>query len=167
MLTTQPNRRKETTVEFKLSQIQWVGIGGAIATFLGMFAPLYGWLTVKITLVSLGWPAAAVGVATAVAAATIIRRQGKSAFCAGLVALGVALYILMRTEVSKASVADRYASKDPGATLIDPLGNGLNAMTDAVLAPQWGWALLLLGIGAILFSSVALVRAARKVTTVP
>jgi hypothetical protein len=164
-MTSQQRQPKEITVEFRLSQVQWMGIGGAIVTFLGMFAPLYDWLTIKITLISLGWPAAAIGVATAVAAATIIRRQGKWAFGAGLVALGVALYVLMRTEVSKASIEDRYPTTDSGGTLIDPLGNGLNSMTDAVLAPQWGWALLLLGIAAILFSSVALARTARKVPT--
>jgi len=140
----------------RLSQIQWIGLAGALATFVGLFTPLYGWLTWQITLASLGWPAIVTGLAAVAAAWFVIRRHGLLSLISGLVALGVALYLLIRTEVDKASMTSQFATADSGDQW--PLGNGVTDMVDAVIAPQWGWAVLLLGIGAILIASVALLR---------
>lgn len=148
--------------DVRLTQIQWIGVAGALATFIGMFAPLYGMLTFRITLASLGWPAIVIGFAAVAAAWLIVRRKGAWSLSAGLIALGVALYLLIRTEFDKASMHDQFPSADPGNEWAYPLGNGLSEMADAVVAPQWGWAVLLLGIGAILLASVALLRTGGK-----
>lgn len=144
--------------DVRLSQIQWIGVAGALATFVGMFAPLYGMLTFRITLASLGWPAIVIGVAAVASAWFIVRRRGGWSLGTGLIALGVLLYLLIRTEMDKASMHDQFPSADPGNTWPGPLANGLDDMVDAVIAPQWGWAVLLLGIGAILLTSIALLR---------
>lgn len=140
----------------RLSQIQWIGLAGAAATFVGLFTPLYGWLTWQITLASLGWPAIVTGIAAVAAAWFIVRRHGLLSLISGLVALGVSLYLLIRTEVDKASMTSQFPAADSGDEW--PLGNGVTDMVDAVIAPQWGWAVLLLGIAAILISSVAMMR---------
>jgi len=144
--------------DVRLSQIQWIGLGGALAAFVGLFTPLYGMLTFRITMASLGWPAVVIGVASVAAAWFIIRRMGALSLLSGLVALGVALYLLIRTEVDKASMNDQFPSTNTGSDWSTPLGNGMNNMVDAVIAPQWGWAVLLLGIGAIVVASFGLIR---------
>ena len=146
-----------THMNLRLTQVQWIGVGGALATFVGMFAPLYSVLTIKITLVSLGWPAAVVGTSMALAAAAIIERWGKWSLGAGLAALGVSLYVLITTEVGKPGVGE-FPYGGSGSESGDAFARGLNEIADAALAPQWGWAVLAVGIGAVLFSSFALVR---------
>ena len=145
----------------RLSQIQWIGLGGALAAFVGLFTPLYGMLTFRITMASLGWPAVVIGVASVAAAWFIIRRTGLLSLASGLIALGVALYLLIRTEIDKASMTDQFPATDTGNDWSAPLSNGMNDMVDAVIAPQWGWAVLLLGIGAVVVCSLALMRSGR------
>lgn len=145
----------------RLSQIQWIGLGGALASFVGLFTPLYGMLTFRITMASLGWPAVVIGVASAAAAWFIVRRRGLLTLASGVVALGVALYLLIRTELDKASMTDQFPSTNTGNDWSTPLSNGMNDMVDAVIAPQWGWAVLLLGIGAVLVCGMGLMRSVR------
>lgn len=143
----------------RLSQVQWIGVVGSLAVLLGMFTPLYGMLVYRITLVGLGWPAIVVGVAAVLSAGLIIRGQGTSACCSGLAIMGVLLYLLVRTEISRARIDDQFPPLASGGVTDDPLTNGL---ATAVVAPQWGWAVLFLGVGAMLFSSVVLIRISRK-----
>jgi hypothetical protein len=148
--------------DVRLSQIQWIGLSGALVAFVGLFTPLYGMLTFRITMASLGWPAVVIGVVSVAAAWFIVRRNGALALVSGLVALGVALYLLIRTEFDKASMNDRFPSTDTGTDWSAPLPNGVNDMVDAVIAPQWGWAVLLLGISATLVSSLAIMRSGQR-----
>jgi hypothetical protein len=148
----------------RLSQIQWIGLIGALATFVGLFTPLYGMLTFRITMASLGWPAVVIGIVSVAAAWFIIRSRGLLSLASGLVALGVALYLLIRTEFDKASMKDQFPATSTGMDWSSPLANGMNDMVDAVVAPQWGWAVLLLGIGAMVVSSLALMRSGRHLS---
>ena len=148
--------------DVRLSQIQWIGLAGTAATFVGMFTPLYGLLTFRITMAGLGWPALVIGVASLVAAASIVRRRAVLSLGAGLVALGVALYLLIRTEIDKASMHDRFPQTEPTDQWTQPLPGGFEDMANAVVAPQWGWAVILLGISAILLTSVMLLRTGGK-----
>ena len=147
-------------MEIKISQAQWIGIGGVIASFIGMFAPLYSALTIDVSLMSTGQGAAIFGVALGAAAAAIVMRKGRVALVAGVVALGVIVVLFVRYQNARAKFND-LTSEPTGIEWADALAEGLGEMAQASLSPQWGWAVLVVGIVAVLFSSFNLIWADR------
>jgi uncharacterized membrane protein HdeD (DUF308 family) len=150
-----------TGVNVNLSQTQWFGLGGVAALVVGLFAPLYSVLGFSATLVSMGWPAAVTGVAALAAAAFIVRRQGWWALGAAGVAAAVVLYVFITVEMGISNIDDQISAAGSGNEFVDEIAEGLGDMAHAALSPQWGWAVIGLGLLAVMFSSVALAMGGR------
>ena len=146
-----------------LAPTQWVGLAGVAALFVGVFTPLYSIMGFTVTMSSIGWPAAVTGIAALTAAVFIVRRQGWWTLGAGLAALGVALYLFMRMQMGITDVVNEIQSSGEvfgewGETVTE----GIGQVAEAALSPSWGWAIVGLGIGAVMFAGIAQVLTDRR-----
>ena len=139
-----------------LAATQWGGLAGVAALIVGVFTPLYSVMGFTVTMSSIGWPAVVTGIAAATAAVFIVRRQGWWTMGAGLVALGVALYLFIRMQMGIADAVDEIRSSggmfgEWGEALAD----GVGQVAEAALSPSWGWAVVGLGISAVMLAGIA------------